>query len=225
MDRLARPHHCVCEESGKNRGMVVGGVMKIPKAAKKTPRCPLCHAMFAEQVIKSRVAEFSVCDCGATPLKPDALAVCETCKKTRTRHKTDGRAFFCHFCRITVMANDPFVGRWEEAYAMGEQVFCPSGKHPDQVMRFFATATGYVQFKCPRKDCQAKMETKQPDRREGEEALYDAKGERIALPGVNGAVATPENPSIAQVAGSGGEKAAGLPDVTDITVPLPPLRQ
>jgi hypothetical protein len=109
-------------------------------------------------------------------------------------------ALFCHFCQIVIMANDPFVDRWEEAYSKGEKVYCPACEYrgDKQEMRFFATATGYVQFKCPRKKCQAKMESMAPDRKKDEKLLLDKEGNPIQLPNVNKPIATPDDPGLLQ---------------------------
>lgn len=135
---------------------------KIPTAVKKTPRCPLCYAMFDRKWIPSRRMD----------------------------------AFFCHFCKISVMCNDPFIGRWEETYAKGEKIHCPAC---DTVMRYFATSTGYVLVQCPKKKCKARMELSSPDRKKGEVKLYDSRGEPIELPNINKAISTPDQPGVTQI--------------------------
>lgn len=139
---------------------------------------------------------------------------CPLCFAVMARNWIPSRkaeALLCHFCKITIMANDPFVNRWEEVYNKGEKMGCPACGHE---MRFFCTATGYMQMKCPVKKCQTKCENSMPDRKEGETALVDKYGEPISLPSVDRAVATPEQPSVAQV--SGGERDMNLPAEAEI---------
>lgn len=122
---------------------------------------------------------------------------------------------FCHFDGIAIAANDPFVGRWDELYAIsGETMNCLGC---DRKMRFFATATGYVQFRCPWKDCRAKIERTSPDRPTGT-VLVNDKGQEIDTTGIDRAIATPEAMGEFQ---SAGEEA---PDKIEAPtfVPLPP---
>jgi hypothetical protein len=139
---------------------------------------------------------------------------CPLCFAVMARNWITSRkaeALMCHFCKITIMANDPFINCWEETYSKGAKVECPACA---QEMRFFCTSTGYTQLKCPMKKCQTKWETAMPDRKEGDVLLFDRAGEPISLPGVDRAVATPEQPSAAQVAG--GERDLNLPAETEI---------
>lgn len=142
---------------------------------------------------------------------------CPLCYASFDRKWLDSRqaeAFFCHFCKITIMCNDPFVGRWEEAYAKGEKIFCPAC---DTEMRFFATSTGYMLAQCPVKTCQSRMELSAPDRGETPAPrLLDEHGIPIDLPNVNKAIATPDAPNpTTQVMGGGAD-----PDLpAEITLP------
>lgn len=122
---------------------------------------------------------------------------------------------FCHFDGIAIAAHDPFVGRWEEFYAeSGDVMNCPACDHK---MRFFGTSTGYVQFKCPMKKCQAKVERVAPDREAGTK-LVDLQGQEINTTGIDRAIATPDAPGEFQAAGEAAPDK--VPDAT--FVPMPP---
>lgn len=99
----------------------------------------------------------------------------------------------CHFDAIAIVETDPCVGRWEELYARGEKILCPACDH---TMRYFCTSTGYMQAKCPKKKCRAKIENAQPDRKAGVTFL-NAQGDPVAPPtGVDRPIASPENPGL-----------------------------
>lgn len=122
---------------------------------------------------------------------------------------------FCHFDAIAVAANDPFVGRWDEFYALsGDEMKCLGC---DTKMRFFATSTGYVQFRCPAKKCRAKIERTAPDRETGVKLVND-KGQEIDTTGIDRAIATPDAPTDMQVAGEEAPDKIEAPTF----VPLPP---
>lgn len=193
--------------------------VKIPKNVKTTPRCPLCKALFDRKVIPSRQAHLSKMVDEALEKYREAATPTEVAKAKEWGEMLEAaikagaaEAFLCHYCKISIACNDPFIGRWDEAYAKGEKMLCPACDHE---MRFFCTSTGYVQFKCPVKKCQSKMETTLPDRgKDGPKQLFDDKGDAIMLPNITDAVATPNDMSDAQIGGSG--KDAALPDVTTI---------
>lgn len=121
---------------------------------------------------------------------------------------------FCHFDGIAIAANDPFVGRWDEFYALsGDVMNCLACDHK---MRFFGTSTGYVQFKCPKKKCRAKIERVAPDREAGRK-LVNQQGQEIDTTGIDRAISTPDDPADLQVAGE--EAPDKIPETT--FVPLP----
>lgn len=121
---------------------------------------------------------------------------------------------FCHFDGIAIAASDPFVGRWEEFYALsGDVMNCLACDHK---MRFFGTSTGYVQFKCPKKKCQAKIERVAPDREAGTK-LVNRQGQEIDTTGIDRAISTPDDPATGQVVGE--EAPDKIEDPT--FVPLP----
>ena len=197
---------------------------RTAKIAKLTPRCPLCHAEFDRREIPTRkanilkmIAKANADFEEARSLKDvqklkDATAWGEQLEASLKAGAAE--AFLCHFCKISIGVNDPFVGRWDEAYAKGEKILCPACDHE---MRFFCTSTGYMLAQCPVKKCRSRMELSAPDRKEGDAKLYDAAGQEIAVVGVDRPIATPEAPAVTQVMGSG--KAEGLPDVTEIPKP------
>lgn len=122
---------------------------------------------------------------------------------------------FCHFDAIAIAANDPFVGRWDEFYAKsGDVMNCLACDHK---MRFFATSTGYVQFRCPKKKCRAKIERTAPDREKGV-TLVDNDGRPLDTTGIDRAISTPDAPAEMQLAGE--EAPDKIEDPT--FVPLPP---
>jgi hypothetical protein len=127
----------------------------------------------------------------------------------------NAEAFFCHFCKVAIMCNDPFVDRWDETYAKGEKLQCPAC---GTTMRFFCTSTGYMLAQCPVKRCQSRMELSAPDRGKQEAPrLFDASGDPIKLPSVNKAIATPEAPAVTQVMGDG--RDPDLPAEVDFRLP------
>jgi hypothetical protein len=191
--------------------------VRIPKNVKTTPRCPLCHAMFdrrLDEMVKQRleqmVAEAIVKFKAANNSKE--LAKARQWGEMLEASIKGGAAevFVCHHCKIGIACNDPFVGRWEEAYAKGEKILCPACDHE---MRFFCTSTGFMLAQCPVKKCRSRMQLSSPDRSKAGEPnkqLFDDKGNTLALPNVAGAVATPDDMSDAQL---GEADDADLPTV------------
>lgn len=178
--------------------------MKIPEPVRKTIRCPLCHADFARKFIPSRKEKAEVAffkAMGHMPATPEELDYVDLM----------AWAFMCHFCKIAIMCSDPCVGRWEEVYAKGEKILCPAC---DTEMRFFCTSTGFMLAQCPVKKCRARIETSAPDRKAGEVQLLDKDGEPLDLPSIDRPIATPEQPAVGQVGGSGADPT--LPAVTTI---------
>ncbi len=197
---------------------------KIPDPVKKTPRCPLCHAMFErrlDEMVKQRLevltAEALVMLKAVTNDKELSKAR-RWCELLEASIKSGAaEVFLCHHCKIGIACNDPMVGKWEEVYAKGEKILCPAC---DFEMRFFCTSTGFMLAQCPKKKCRARMQLSAPDRKkeEGEKVLFDENGNPLVLPNVDRAIATPDNPSLGQVAG--GEKDEALPG--EVTIPLSP---
>lgn len=202
---------------------------KIPESAKTNPRCPLCHAVFDRREVPSRRANILMMLREANARYKKAVDERKS-QKIKDARKWGERleaslkagaaeAFFCHLCRITIACNDPFVGRWDEVYAKAGKEPCPAC---GEDMRFFATSTGYIKLQCPMKKCAAAIETGEPDRETAGDpeapGLVDAKGEPIALPGVDRPIATPEQLSNAQA----GDAGTTL-DLPDAEVKLPPL--
>ncbi len=194
---------------------------RIPDPVKKTPRCPLCHAHFVRERNEAKVQHLE-------QMVAEAVERCKTCDRENDKRGLRkakrwleilsasikaGAAdiFACHFCKIGIACNDPFVGRWEEAYAKGEKIFCPACEHE---MRFFCTSTGFMLAACPVKKCQSRMQLSAPDRQAGGAAIADAQGNAIALPNIDRAISTPEDMTDGQVGGSGKDEA--LPDVTTL---------
>lgn len=196
--------------------------IRIPKNVTKTPRCPLCHAMFDRKLDEHKHLHMQEMLREAI----DKVKIAENPKELKKAREWGemleasikagaAEVFLCHHCKIGVACNDPFVGRWEEAYAKGEKIMCPACDHE---MRYFCTSTGFMLAQCPVKDCRARMQLSSPDRtKEAPKQLFDDKGVEIALPNVAGAVATPEDMSDAQIGGGG--KDATLPDSTTIKMP------
>ena len=124
---------------------------------------------------------------------------------------------FCHFDAIAIAANDPFVGRWDEFYAAsGEEMKCLNPEC-ERKMRFFATSTGYVQFRCGWKKCRAKIERTAPDREVGK-TLVNEKGQEIDTTGIDRPIATPDAPAEMQLAGEEAPDKIEAPTF----VPMPP---
>lgn len=181
---------------------------KIPDPVKQTPRCPLCHGEFDRRLDEVKQETLKLILEEAITKYKDLVSLRED-KKARKAYKWcetleasikagAAEVFLCHFCRIGIACNDPFVGHWEEAYAKGEKIFCPACDHE---MRFFCTSTGYMLAQCPVKTCRAKMELSSPDRKKdmaNAPQLTDKDGNVIALPNVNGATSTPQQLSDAQ---------------------------
>jgi hypothetical protein len=189
---------------------------KLSESAKKTPSCPLCHAMFdrrLDEMVKQRLKDmFSEAVAKIkTAANGKELANAKRWCEMLDESIKGGAAevFICHHCKIGIACNDPFVGRWEEAYSKGEKIMCPACDHE---MRFFCTSTGFMLAKCPVKKCQSTMKLSSPDREKTsvDKVLYDDQGGEIALPNVAGAIATPNDLSDAQ-AGRGDE--VGLPTI------------
>lgn len=186
------------------------------KTINKKPRCPLCHADFDRRLDSVRQLDIK-------KMLDEAIAKYKTALDDKARAKAlawcqkieaslkEGAAevFLCHFCKIGIGVNDPFVGRWEEAYAKGEKIFCPACDHE---VRYFCTSTGFMLAQCPVKKCRSRMQLSQPDRK---------NDEATAIAGVDRAVASPDAPAIGQQGASGMGEAEGLPSETEIKVPLP----
>ena len=117
---------------------------------------------------------------------------------------------FCHFDGIAIAAHDPFVGRWDELYAISGEVMKCLGC--DRKMRFFATSTGYVQFRCAWKDCRAKIERTSPDRPTGT-VLVNEKGQELDMTGIDRPMATPDAPGEFQSAGEEAPRQDRGPDL------------
>lgn len=195
---------------------------RIPDAPKKAPRCPLCYATFdrrLDEMVKQRLevvfAEAIVNFKASTNDKELARAK-EWCEILDASMKGGAaEVFVCHYCKIGIACNDPMVDRWEEVYAKGEKIPCPACDHE---MRFFSTSTGFMLAQCPVKVCRSRMQLSQPDRRlEPDARLFDDRGNAIAMPNIDRAVATPSNPAVGQVGGDGADKL--LPAETTISLP------
>lgn len=187
--------------SGKN--------FKLPQAVKKNPRCPLCFAEFDKRFIPSR-RDKALLGIKAREKRDPTQAEVEYINSAAW-------AFFCHFCRISIMCIDPCVGRWEEMYSKGEPILCPACDHK---MRFFCTSTGYMQAKCPKKKCQSKVENTAPDRaKEEQKQLYDDAGNPILLPTIETPIAAPNDPTAMQAGQAGTEAPKGLPGETEVKLP------
>lgn len=196
---------------------------KIPETLKKTPRCPLCHAMFErrlDEMVKQRLEVMFA----------EAIVVLKASANEKELHRAKrwcemleasikggaAEVFLCHHCKIGIACNDPMVGNWEEVYAKGEKLMCPACDHE---MRFFCTSTGFMLAQCPVKKCRSRMQLSQPDRKAVDASttkLYDAQGNELALPNIDRAIATPDAPAIGQGDNAGLGKEEGLPDITTI---------
>ncbi len=200
--------------------------IRVPQNAKKTPRCPLCFARFDRKVIPSREEGMKQMFAAARRRYQEAVTPQEKQKAKdhgelleQAIKQGAAEAFFCHFCRISIMCNDPFVGQWEAAYAQGEKLLCPVPSCETE-MRFFCTSTGYMLAQCPKKKCRSRMELSSPDRaKEDHEQLVDERGNPIALPGVNNPISTPSQLSIGQ---AGEAKLEEGLEVTDVRIVRPP---
>jgi hypothetical protein len=184
--------------------------IKIPESHKgPSPRCPLCFAQFAREemplrrqhilkMIREANTKYQIAKDTKDELKIKLIR--DWGEKLEESLKADAaEAFLCHFCKIAVSCNDPFVGKWEEAYSKGEKIFCPNCEHE---MRFFCTSTGYMQAKCPVKKCQAKWESAEPDRRPEDREFHtilDEHGNKTVLPGVDRPIASPTDLSASQI--------------------------
>lgn len=194
---------------------------KIPDAIKKTPRCPLCHAMMirqhnemVQQRLEVMVAEALAAMKGATNEKELFAAKRRGEMLEFAMKRGAAEVFLCHHCRIGCAANDPFAGRWEQAYAIVGKEPCPAC---DTEMRFFCTATGTAILDCPAKKCRARIKRSLPDRTAAPqgEVLVDGKGDPIFLPNIDRAISTPDQMSDAQL---GAAPDSGLPTVN---IPMP----
>lgn len=96
--------------------------------------------------------------------------------------------FACHFCKVAIAETDPFVGRWEELTVQGTAP-CPNC---DTTMRAFWTSTGYKQLRCPKKNCQARIESSSPDRK-ADTQLFGADGEPLQARGIDRPITTPDD--------------------------------
>lgn len=185
------------------------GVKILQPHRGKVPRCPLCFAEFAREespLRRARILEMIKQANQAYQLaknlrdeKRVAQAKAWGEELERSLNAGAAEAYMCRFCKIAISCNDPVIGRWEEVYTKGEKILCPRCDHE---MRFFCTSTGYMQAKCPVRSCQTKMETSEPDRKKEDKelsALVDQHGRKVAIPGVDRPIATPEDPSAGQV--------------------------
>lgn len=106
---------------------------------------------------------------------------CPLCLELMERKWEPARGFFIFACdtdRVAIRVDDPFVGRWEEALQKtGGAIQCPNCNAD---MRYFATSTGYMKAKCPKKSCGCTVASAEPDR------------EKDAI------VATPDKPGVVQ---------------------------
>ena len=200
---------------------------KIPDTVKKTPRCPLCHALFerrhnemVQQRLDVMLAE-AIVNLKASTNDKELAKAKRWCELLDVSIKGGAaEVFLCNFCKIGIACNDPMVGHWEEVYAKGEKIFCPACDHE---MRFFCTSTGFMLAQCPVKTCRSRMQLSAPDRKVNEasagqvQKLYDPQGNELALPNIDRAIATPDAPALGQVGGN--TKDASLPDETTIYLP------
>lgn len=175
---------------------------KVPDSVKHDVACPLCHAVFARELMPSRVKDFVLCGpCNtAEPVKRDTPNVCPQCGKPRQSWRSDGIALVCHFCKIGIMASDPLVGKWDFLYAQGEQVHCDVCEMNGRgkvVMRFFCNSTGLKVFRCHMKACRFGFSVSAPDRVvDTSTVLFDEKGEPIMAPSVDKAIISPAQPGL-----------------------------
>lgn len=197
---------------------------KIPDAVKKTPRCPLCHGTFdrrLDEMVKQRLEQMfaeAIVKLKAVANDKELAKARKWCEMLEPSMKGGAaEVFLCHACKIGIACNDPMVGNWEEVYAKGEKIFCPACDHE---MRFFCTATGFMLAQCPVKVCRSRMQLSAPDRKNLDAVttkLYDQQGNELALPNIDGAIATPDAPALGQVGGN--TKDPSLPDETTIYLP------
>lgn len=198
--------------------------MKTPKI-NKTPRCPLCHAMFErrlDEMVKQRLEVMfaeAIVKLRASTNDKELYQAKRWCELLEASIKGGAaEVFLCHFCKIGIACNDPMVGRWEEVYAKGEKLMCPACEHE---MRYFCTSTGFMLAQCPVKKCRSRMQLSQPDRKAvaaETTKLYDPQGGEI-LPNIDRAIATPDAPAIGQGDNAGLGKDEALPDITTIKLP------
>jgi hypothetical protein len=116
---------------------------------------------------------------------------CPLCLEFMVKRFHAARMMFIWDCardKVGIAVNDPFVNRWEEAYAKTEKILCPV-PGCEAPMRFFATSTGYMKAKCPKPKCGACMEGGEPDR---------PKDEALDVPGIDRPKATPDAPGTMQ---------------------------
>lgn len=70
--------------------------------------------------------------------------------------------YACHNDKVAIACGDPFVGRWDQALEnSGGKIECPAC---NAEMRYFATSTGFMKAKCPKKGCGATVGNAEPDR-------------------------------------------------------------
>ena len=102
--------------------------------------------------------------------------VCPLCHKKMERKWEPARGFYIFACDtdfIAIRVDDPFVGKWDAAYAKTEPILCPNPRCSEVVMRYFATSTGYMKAKCPK--CGATIANAEPDR---DKTTYHASPEK-----------------------------------------------
>ena len=115
------------------------------------PRCPLC-------VNNERTREHFM-------------------EKKYTEHYGGCFIFVCEVYKVAIRVDDPFVGKWEAAYAKAGKIACPNC---DADMRYFCTSVGFMKAVCPKKSCGASLANAQKDRHDhggpNEVASPDAPG-------------------------------------------------
>lgn len=86
---------------------------------------------------------------------------CPLCGKLMERYWESQRQIFvwrCYVpgnpmsCKIAIRVDDPFIGRWEEAYDNATDkkgIECPR-EACQRKMRYFATSTGFMKARCPK---------------------------------------------------------------------------
>lgn len=114
-----------------------------------------------------------------TPTRKDRLGLvnlggkvptCPLCLNKMVRAYEASRHIYvyaCHIDKVAIHVNDPFVNNWDQAYenamkSRGVKIECPVC---NAEMRYFATSTGFMKAKCPKKGCGATVHTSEPDRR------------------------------------------------------------
>ncbi len=75
-------------------------------------------------------------------------------------------------CKIAIRVDDPFINRWDEAFAAAQAKATPAeklkclnprcSKAPDGILRYFATAVGFMRLFCAA--CGAVFDNREVDR-------------------------------------------------------------